>query len=210
MDFKKVLAICLPFVASLSILGVGFSSWVFGHNEVEGKNNGVSIHVTSDIQKGDISIESSPSMVVFSEGFGRKDDLTDGIDFFTKDDGESSYEENDKVILKYTSKDKNDSLGGNLYRLYVTVADDTFSNFVSLTSKYSNATEENGGYDFSKDLVAYPSDETNPYGYFLYTLKLNNVFQYVASDKKPLTSESYVSLCSAIANASITIKFVVI
>lgn len=205
MNFKKILAILLPVLVTSTIVGVGFSSWYFKKDNLEVKNQ-ASIYVVSDVTKGDIEIIQYPSMLIFSEGFGRKDDLTDGIDFYTEDN--SSYTQNDRVILKYKIKDSNDSISGNKFRLFVTISEDIFAKYISLTSTYSNANSVDG-YDFSKYIdTSHSTDESDPY--YLYTLRMNNVIQYKNSDKKPTTKSAYQDLCSSLKNASITIKFVVI
>lgn len=206
MNIRKLWAILLSIIVSATLIGVAFSSWYFKKENLN-LDNKASVYVVSDVTKGDIEILQSPSMIIFSEGFGRKDDLTDGIEFYTEKD--SSYEQENKVVLKYTIKDQNDSIDVNLFRLYISIEDSTFSKYVSLTSSYSKATETEGGYDFSNDLVTYKDSDTGLNSYFLYTLKLNNAIQYKSSDKKPTTKDNYKNLCSALNNAKITIKFVV-
>ena len=206
MNIRKLWAILLSTIVSITLIGVAFSSWYFKKEDLKTENK-ASVFVVSDVTKGDIEILQSPSMIIFSEGFGRKDDLTDGIEFYTQKN--STYEQENKVVLKYTIKDQNDSIDVNLFRLYISIEDSTFSEFVSLTSSYSKATETEGGYDFGNDLVTYKDSDTGLNSYFLYTLKLNNAIQYKSTDKKPTTKDNYKELCSALTNAKITIKFVV-
>ncbi len=208
MNAKKILVLSLAAVSSLTIMGIGFSSWYFGNTDIESKTN-VSIHVYDEVTKGNISIEQSPSMISFSNGIGKKEDLTDGLEFYRKGTN-SSYIKDDKIVLKYTIEDEKDSIDGNDFRLFVNVSSGTgaLNDVIDITSTYENATKESG-YDFSKNVKKVNGDGSD-LGYFEYTLALNDVIQYKSADVKPLTSEAYQSLCSAISGSgAITIKFVV-
>lgn len=209
MKINKVLLVSLSTVGALTIAGSGFSAWYFGHQDLK-IDNKASLFVTSDVAKGEISIVKHPSLVVFSEGQGRKEDLTDGIEFYTLN--EDAYTKDDKVVLKYIIEDENDSIEGNDFKLFINIEEDStkaigdvkFSSIVSITSAYSLASST--GYDFSKDLKKYEKTETDN-AYFLYTLKLNDAIQYSSSDSKPLTQEKYENLCKALTNAKISVKF---
>lgn len=206
MNAKKILILSLAAVSSLTIVGIGFSSWYFGNTDVKGNTN-VSIHVYDEVTKGNINIEQAPSMVSFSNGIGKKEDLTDGLEFYRQGTS-SSYIKDDKIILKYTIEDENDSIEVNDFRLFVNITPESgaLTNIIAITSTYENATKESG-YDFSKSVKKV--DDTG-LGYFKYTLALNDVIQYKDVNAKPLTSEAYQSLCSAISESGvITIKFVV-
>lgn len=208
MDFRKVIGICLPVAASLSVLGVGFASWVFDVNDIKASNN-ASVYVVSDVTKGSITIAKSPTSVVFSSGYKGDEDLSDGIEFL-RDNGTYKVED-DEVTLRYKLEDSNDSIEGNKFRLFISFSNENndIDDYICLNSLYSSA--GNDGYDFSKELVTYPttSDEY-PNGYFEYTLKLNKAIQYTGMNAKPLNENGYTSVCSALVNASITVKFVVI
>ena len=209
----RYLVIGLASLAALSVLGVGFASWVFKPVEVDSKQGSASVHVVSSVTKGSISILSSPEIVTFSQGVGQKDDLTDGISFYSKEesDGKVHYVENDQVTLRYEILDDKDSIEGNSWRLFIAIEDETFSDYVSLTSTYSQAEETLGGFDFSSNIKSYPSsgDEN---AYFEYTLCLNEAIQYKSKDVKPLTESAYSSLYSALnaSSCKITVKFVVV
>ncbi len=206
MNAKKILILSLAAISSLTIAGIGFSSWYFGQIDVKGNSN-VSIHVYDEVTKGTINIEQAPTMISFSNGIGKKEDLTDGLEFYRQSTS-STYVKDDKIILKYTIQDEKDSIDGNDFRLFVSITpeDDTLTNILAVTSTYEDATKESG-YDFAKDIKKI---EDTDLGYFQYTLALNDVIQYKDADAKPLTSEAYESLCSAISGSgAITIKFVV-
>lgn len=209
MKINKVLLISLSLVGALTIVGSGFSAWYFGKEDLK-VDNKASLYVTSSVTKGEISLLKSPSLVVFSEGQGRKEDLTDGIEFYTLND--DAYIKDDKVVLKYIIEDENDSIEGNDFKLFINIEEDSnkaieevkFSSVVSITSAYSLASST--GYDFSNDLKKYEKTDMDN-AYFLYTLKLNDAIQYSSSDYKPLSQEKYESLCKALTNAKISIRF---
>ncbi len=210
---RRCLIIGLSSIAAVSLLGVGFASWVFKPAEVDSKQGSASVHVVSSVTKGKISILSSPEIVTFSQGVGQKDDLTDGISFYSKeeDEGKAHYVQNDQVTLRYELLDEKDSIEGNSWRLFIAIEDDALSNFVSLTSSYSSAEETLGGFDFSSSLKSYPaSGDEN--AYFEYTLHLNEAIQYKTKDVKPLSESAYSSLYSALnaSSCKITVKFVVV
>lgn len=211
MNLQKTLVISLPIVASLAIVGTGFASWYFQHQDVE-KSTNVSVHTYAQVTKGKINITQSPSLVVFSTGIGKKEDLTDGLEFYRNNDG--SNVKDDKIILNYTIEDENDAIEGNDFRMFVTIEstgsnDNELSSYLAVTSTYEDATSASG-YDFSKDIQSIAPTDGNK-GYFRYTVKLNDVIQYKDSNHKPLTSETYNSLKSAIesSDTTITVKFVV-
>lgn len=208
MDYKKVAIISLSVVASLTLAGAGFASWVFNVDTVQA-NNSASIYVLSDVTKGDISIVKSPSSVVFSSGYKGNEDLADGIEFL-RSDGAYNVED-DEVILRYKLEDPNDSIEGNKFRLFISFSngDNDIDDYICLNSLYSSAGAD--GYDFSKELVTYSttSDEY-PNGYFEYSINLNKAIQYTGMNAKPLNENGYTSIASALTDASITVKFVVI
>lgn len=204
MNFRKVLLFSLPIVVTLTLVGAGFSSWYFKKEDLK-KENSASLFVVSDVTKGSIDILEHPDLVVFTEGFGRKEDLTDGIEFY-KTGSESSYTQDDKIVLKYTLADENDSIQGNDFRMFISITDDAFAECVSITSAYSDAGDTDKGYDFSSDLKTYDKTDTEN-AYFLYTLRLNKAVQYTSSSYKPSTKENYEKLCKALANGAITITF---
>lgn len=202
MNFRKALLFSLPIVVTLTLVGAGFSSWYFKHEDLM-KENSASLYVVSDVTKGSIEILEHPDLVVFTEGFGRKEDLTDGIEFYKT--GNATYTQDDKIVLKYTLVDANDTIDGNDFRLSISIQDETFAKCVSVTSAYSAAVTS-AGYDFSSDLKTYDKTETED-AYFLYTLRLNKAIQYTSSDYKPSTKDNYTMLCDALKNGVITITF---
>ncbi len=211
MNLKKILVFSLSIVASLTIVGIGFSSWYFAKNNIE-NNASVAVHVYSEVTKGDISIVKAPSMVSFSNGIGKKEDLRDGLEFYREEN--SSYVKDDKIVLKYTIQDANDSIEGNDFKLFADISSTTtdstassLTDIIDITSTYEDA-ESDTGYDFAKEVKKV---EDSGLGYFQYTLALNDVIEYKSQSVKPLTSESYQNLCDAIKNGTttITIKFVV-
>lgn len=212
MKYRKVLIIVLPILVISSIVGVGFSSWYFGHEDLKVTNNNISVYTASDVTKGTLSIiNKCPSKVVFSQGKGETDNLKDGINYYSIQDDNISYLENDEITLKYSLKDKNDSISGSYFKLYVTFGGKSFSNYVKLADKYTNATDTLGGYDFSSDIqVVTDTSSEDPYGYFKYTLNLSNVIEYKNVDVKPFSNTKYQNLKTALADASISVKFVVI
>lgn len=198
-------------VAAISLIGVGFASWVFKPINVDSKQGSASVHVVSMVEKGTISILSSPEIATFGRGSGRKDDLTDGISFYSKDeeDGKTRYLEKDEVKLRYDPIDEKDSIDGNSWRLFVSIEDEALSNLVCLTSTYESADDAFGGLDFSSDVKTYSGTVGS---YFEYTLRLNQAIQYKSKETKPLSESAYSSLYSVLDSSSckITVKFVVV
>lgn len=208
---NKILSISLPILVTLSLVGVGFSSWYFGHEDLASDTNNVSVHTMSDVTKGTLELLEAPSKVVFSQGTGEVNNTKDGIDFYK--DANNAYEQSDKVVVKYTLKDVNDSIDGSSFRLYVSFGGTSFSNIVKLTDIYATATETSGGYDFSDDIEVKDADDDNQYGYFLYTLNLSNVIEYKSAGSngvKPIDQEKYTALKNSLSDASITINIVAI
>ncbi len=207
---NKTLAITLPIIGGLVIIGSGFSSWYFGHEDLKINEKQISVYTVSDVTKGTISILSSPNKMYFSEGRGEGENLRDGIDFYTLQK-DNSYLNDDKVILKYSLADENDSIEGGNFKLFISFGGTLFPAYVKLTDEYQSATETEGGYDFASEMENI-TDATaeDPYGYFKYTLSLRKAIEYSSVDAKPLTEEKYSNLHKALKDATINIKFVIL
>lgn len=205
---KKHLIMLLAAFISLSIIGVGFSSWYFGHSDLETASSNISVYTTSSVEKGTLSITQQPSYVLFSQGNFEVNDLTDGIDFYTLN-SDNNYENNDLLSLKYTLVDENDSISESKFRMYVSIEGTTFSNFITVSDKYLSSTTTDG-YDISSEMKVEAKTETEKYGYFTYNINLKDLICYKSSDVKPLTEDLYKSLYESLTDASIVIKFVAI
>ena len=203
---KKFLIFFLAAFISLSIIGVGFSSWYFGHEDLTTSINNISVYTTSSIEKGTLSCLTYPNKIVFSQGKLEVNDLTDGIDFYTlKTD--NTYENNDLITIKYSLVDSNDLISASKFRMYVTLSGQTFSQFVKVSDKYIDSTTTSG-YDFSSEIsVVTDTSESDPYGYFLYNIHLKDLICFKSSDSKPLTKDKYKSLYESLSDASIQINF---
>ncbi len=209
---NKIISIALPILVTTALVGVGFSSWYFGHDNLVTNTKDVSIHTYSDVAKGTLTLLEAPSKIVFSQGSGEVNNTKDGIDFYKEEN--NAYVSSDKVIVKYTLADSKDSIEGSSFRLYVSFGGTSFSNIVKLTDIYANATETNGGYDFVDDIEEVKTtSEQEPYGYYLYTLNLTNVIEYKSAGSngvKPIDQDKYNVLQSSLTDASLTINIVAI
>ena len=197
------MAISLPILIATSLVGVGFCSWYFGHEDVKVSNN-ISVYTSSDVTKGTLSVEKAPTRLVFSQGTGESSDLTDGIDFYT---GTSSYTKDDEIIIRYTLADPHDSISGSDFTFKVSFVGTSFSDYVKVNDSYSDATED-AGYDFSGGIETVAGTSTGDYGYFKYTLKLSDVIEYKSADIKPLTKEKYKALRNSLTDANLVITFI--
>lgn len=207
MNSRKVLLFTLPVFIVGSLIGVGFCSWYFGHDELKIDNNNISVYTLSDVTKGTLSLIKAPSKIVFSQGEGESNDLKDGIDYYTSTDGSSSLD--DEIILKYTLKDKNDSITGSYFNFFISIEGTIFSDCITISNDYIDSKDESKGYDFSKHIeVVNTSSETEPYGYFKYSLNLKDVIEYKSVDVKPTSLERYQNLQKALSDGKLTIKFV--
>ena len=199
MIFRKVIYIFVPLTSLLTLLGFGFSSWFFDSNEIKSQESDVTIKVSELIKTGDLRIIKCPNLIVFSEGVGKIDDLTDGIEFYRHNDdfqtNDEIYINDPEIIIEYEIIDKNDSLDYLSTSLFIEIDNgnltDSLNNFISITSKYHNA-NTNDGYDFKKYIKQIDINETYPLGGFRYELNLNEVFQYKNMDVKPNTNDSYL------------------
>lgn len=209
MKKSKILFLIIPLLVFITLVGVGFSSWYFGHDELKVTNtNNISVYVASDVTKGEISLIESPSNIVFSQGNGEVNNAKDGINFYKEENNVAI--ESDKVVVKYTLKDPNDSIEGSSFKLFITINGTNFSNVIKLTNIYSQAAEDALGYDFKDDLkVITTTSDDEPYGYFLYTLNLSNVIEYKSAGTngvKPIDQDKYTALKENIKDGSITIR----
>ena len=88
---KVILSLLAPLGAS-TIVGTGFSVWVFSESfgdEVTLEADLDQVRVTPEITNGNLTINTVPDMVVFSEGMQGKNDLFDGINFYSNEEIDS-------------------------------------------------------------------------------------------------------------------------
>lgn len=202
---NKIISFIVPLLVTCSLVGVGFSSWYFDHENLNTDTKNISVYTMSDVTKGTLELISSPSQIVFSQGNGEVNNTKDGISFYTKVN--NYYEENDEVKVKYTPVDNRDSLEASEFKLYISFGETSFNDVVKLSDYYSSATSENGGYDFKDDIV----DETSTNGYYVYTLNLSDVIEYKSAGTngvKPITEEKYNALVNSLSDANVTINIV--
>lgn len=85
ISFRKVLFTLLAPLGAATIIGTGFATWVFGiggeNTPTESINSGVG--VTAEVTNGRLELVTVPNLLVFSEGTQGKNDLFDGISFYT-------------------------------------------------------------------------------------------------------------------------------
>ena len=84
ISLRKLAFSFLATIGALTIIGTGFATWTFSIGKVEvSENFQDNVSVTAEVQNGDLEILSVPDMLVFSEGTQGKNDLFDGISFYT-------------------------------------------------------------------------------------------------------------------------------
>ena len=85
ISFRKALFTLLAPLGAATIIGTGFATWVFdigGESEpTESIISGVG--VTTEVTNGSLELITAPNLLVFSEGTQGKNDLFDGISFYT-------------------------------------------------------------------------------------------------------------------------------
>ena len=87
ISLRKLAFSFLAPIGALTIIGTGFATWTFSIGEVPievSENFQDNVSVTAEVENGDLEILSVPDMLVFSEGTQGKNDLFDGISFYTK------------------------------------------------------------------------------------------------------------------------------
>lgn len=85
ISFRKALFTLLAPLGAATIIGTGFATWVFGiGGESEPTESIISgVGVTTEITNGSLELITAPNLLVFSEGTQGKNDLFDGISFYT-------------------------------------------------------------------------------------------------------------------------------
>ena len=86
ISLRKLAFSLLAPIGALTIIGTGFATWVFSIGGIEVPPVSVqdNVSVTAEVTNGDLEILSVPDMLVFSEGTQGKNDLFDGISFYTE------------------------------------------------------------------------------------------------------------------------------
>ncbi len=100
ISLRKLAFSFLAPIGALTIIGTGFATWTFSIGEIEVPPDSFqdNVSVTAKVTNGDLEILSVPDMLVFSEGTQGKNDLFDGISFYTEK--EISEVTNFKVTIK--------------------------------------------------------------------------------------------------------------
>lgn len=219
MNFRKILYVFIPLISLLTIFGVAFSIWVFDLDTVKDTNNGINIKINDEIKAGNLKVISCPDLVIFSEGVGKLEDLTDGIEFYNYSENnklnESIFVKDSRLIVDYEIIDENDSVNYlSKCSMFINIdpnnsGTESLKNYITLTSKYADASKASG-YDFRRYIKILNKGEIYPLGGFRFEMDLNEAFQYIDLDKKPNTIESYNNLFKEIKNLKnliIEIKF---
>ncbi len=219
MNFRKILYVFIPLISLLTIFGVAFSIWVFDVDTVKDVNNGINIKINDEIKAGNLKAISCPDLVIFSEGVGKLEDLTDGIEFYNYSENnklnESIFVKDSRLIVDYEIIDSNDSVNYlSNFSMFINIdpnnsGTESLKNYITLTSKYIDCSKPSG-YDFKKYIKILNKGEIYPLGGFRFEMDLNEAIQYVDLNKKPNTIESYNNLFNKIKtlkNLIIEIKF---
>ena len=219
MNFRKILYVFIPLISLLTIFGVAFSIWVFDVDTVKDVNNGINIKINDEIKAGNLKVISCPDLVIFSEGVGKLEDLTDGIEFYNYSENnklnESIFVKDSRLIVDYEIIDENDSVNYlSNFSMFINIDPnnsgiESLKNYITLTSKYTDCSKPSG-YDFKKYIKILNKGEIYPLGGFRFEMDLNEAIQYVDLNKKPNTIESYNNLFNKIKtlkNLIIEIKF---
>ncbi len=115
MKNKLLIGTILPSVASIGLIGSGFSLWVFNEsNEAKLTNNNIKIEFTQVVRCGDITIDGETQLVLDQ----KQDALSTGCYFES--------EENDALIAKYSYDFSNTSSSDTGY-----IEDDTDIKFTT-------------------------------------------------------------------------------
>ncbi len=219
MNFRKILYVFIPLISLLTIFGVAFSIWVFDVDTVKDVNNGINIKINDEIKVGNLKVISCPDLVIFSEGVGKLEDLTDGIEFYNYSENnklnERVFVKDSRLIVDYEIIDSNDSVNYlSNCSMFINIdpnnsGTESLKNYITLTSKYTDCSKPSG-YDFKKYIKILNKGEIYPLGGFRFEMDLNEAIQYIDLDKKPNTIESYNNLFNKIKtlkNLIIEIKF---
>ena len=219
MNFRKILYVFIPLISLLTIFGVAFSIWVFDFDTVKDVNNGINIKINDEIKAGNLKVINCPDLVIFSEGVGKLEDLTDGIEFYNYSENnklnESIFVKDSRLIVDYEIIDSNDSVNYlSNFSMFINIdpnnsGTESLKNYITLTSKYTDCSKPSG-YDFKKYIKILNKGEIYPLGGFRFEMDLNEAIQYIDLDKKPNTIESYNNLFNEIKtlkNLIIEIKF---
>lgn len=219
MNFRKILYVFIPLISLLTIFGVAFSIWVFDVDTVKDVNNVINIKINDEIKAGNLKVINCPDLVIFSEGVGKLEDLTDGIEFYNYSENnklnESIFVKDSRLIVDYEIIDENDSVDYlSNFSMFINIdpnnsGTESLKNYITLTSKYTDCSKSSG-YDFKKYIKILNKGEIHPLGGFRFEMDLNEAIQYIDLDKKPNTIESYNNLFNEIKTLKdliIEIKF---
>lgn len=82
---RKILFSFFGPIGALTIIGTGFATWIFGIGGASAHDEPINygVGVTTEVTKGSLKLITAPNLLVFSEGTQGKNDLFDGISFYT-------------------------------------------------------------------------------------------------------------------------------
>lgn len=82
---RKILFSIFGPIGALTIIGTGFATWIFGIGGASAQDGPINygVGVTAEVTNGRLELVTVPNLLVFSEGTQGKNDLFDGISFYT-------------------------------------------------------------------------------------------------------------------------------
>lgn len=82
---RKILFSFFGPIGALTIIGTGFATWIFGIEGASTQDGPINygVGVTAEVTNGRLELVTVPNLLVFSEGTQGKNDLFDGISFYT-------------------------------------------------------------------------------------------------------------------------------
>lgn len=132
-------------IGALTIIGTGFATWIFGIGGASAHDEPINygVGVTTEVTNGRLELITVPNLLVFSEGTQGKNDLFDGISFYT----DKKVDHGSELIVKM-SEDTNphllslvyDGAGGEREPLlyFSWASDDTTNNIIGGELKSQN------------------------------------------------------------------------
>ena len=218
MKNKLLIGTILPSVASIGLIGSGFSLWVFNEtNEAKLTNNNIKIEFTQVVRCGDITTHGETQLVldqkhdVLSTGCYFESEEDDALiakysyDFSKTSSNEAGYIENDSDIKFTTTIQISDALAS-----YVTFDHTLGKDSVYKDTSLNTWTSSNDGttYTFTSLASNHKAfDDTN-----ISSLVSTTVFDWdnvsaEYTENYPQSLDEYETMISLLNNTSITVTY---
>lgn len=205
---KIILASILPIVAATSIIGAGYSLFIFKDGLSISGTNEIGISVEQVAKIGSITVGEGGTKLNFDQTSSSLDSINPkgtGLTFTDASKTSGTY-----MLAADNSDDNSTGKGENVYIKFTTTISipTALANYVELSSttytSITSSTETSGTiYTITESKLSTEIDSTNGYQFF----DLSNLTPTYVSGAEPTTTSDHTSMKEAITDSKISVSY---